>query len=108
MEITKSQQKILNAIKENNWITVTGISQKTGIAENHVRNIMKTKAFANMRKGKKLKQQVNGLRYICVYQYPHTDKSHTERALQLASMHTGIFGQLYWATELNENIERVA
>lgn len=108
MAITKNQQKILTVIKENDWITIAGISEKTGIAENHIRNMMKTKAFANIRRGKKLQQQVNGMRYIGVYQYPHKDKSHTERALQLASMHTGIFGQLYWASEIYENIERVA
>jgi hypothetical protein len=48
------------------------------------------------------------MKYIAVFQYPHKDKSHTERAVQLATTHQGIFGQLFWANDLYENIERVA
>jgi predicted transcriptional regulator len=108
MGITKSQQKIIEAIKQNEWVTVAQIAEITGIAESHVRNAMKTKAFENIRRGKKIQTQPNGTRYIGVYQYPHKDKSHTERALKLAEQHQGIFGQLYWASDLYENIERVA
>lgn len=108
MAITKSQQKIIDAIKKQEWISIAEISVVTGIEEGQVRNIFKSKNLDHIRRGKKLQQQPNGMRYISVFQYPHKDKSHTERALTLASQHQGIFGQLFWANDLYENIERVA
>ena len=108
MALTKNQQQIMTAIRENEWITIDGIADKTGIAKGHVRNILKTNAFKDIRRGKKLQQQINGVRYIAVFQYPHKTKSHTERAIQLALTHQGLFGQLYWASDFYENVERVA
>jgi len=105
MEATKTQRKIIDVIKENNWLTVTDIAQLTGIAEGHVRNALKSRAFDNLVRGKRLKKQVNGMRYITVYQYPSKEGHHTTQALRLASQHQGIFGQLYWVT--NANIEAV-
>ena len=106
MEATKSQQKIVQAIKESNWVTVAEISQITGIAEGHVRNALKSRFFDKLIRQKRLQQQVNGMRWIVVYQYPVEDGEHTSQALRLASQHQGIFGQLYWVR--NENIEAVA
>lgn len=106
MEATKNQQKIVKAIKENNWVTVAEISQLTGIGECHVRNALKSRFFDNLIRQKRLQKQVNGMRMIVIYQYPTEDGEHTSQALRLASQHQGIFGQLYWVK--NENIERVA
>ena len=106
MEATKSQQKIVKAIKDSNWVTVAEISKITGIAEGHVRNALKSRFFDNLVRQKRLQKQVNGMRWIVVYQYPVENGEHTSQALRLASQHKGIFGQLYWVR--NENIEAVA
>lgn len=108
MGLTNNQQQIMTTIRENDWITINGIADKTGISKGQVRNILKTNSFKEIRRGKKLEKKDNRMKYIAVFQYPHKDKSHTEKALTLATTHQGIFGQLFWANDLYENIERVA
>ena len=108
LALTNNQQQIMTTIRENDWITIHGISEKTGISRGQVRNILKTNNFKDIRRGKKLEKRDNRMKYIAVFQYPHKDKSHTEKALALATTHQGIFGQLFWANDLYENIERVA
>lgn len=103
METTKSLRKIIDVIKEHNWLSVAEISQLTGIAEGHVRNSMKSRGFDKIVRGKRLQKQPNGVRYITVYQYPTESGKHTEQALKLAKKHQGMFGQLYWVT--NESVE---
>ncbi len=108
LRLTNNQQQIMTTIRENDWITISGISDKTGISTGQVRNILKTNSFKDIRRGKKLEKKNNRMKYIAVFQYPHKNKSHTEKALTLATMHQGIFGQLFWANDRYENIERVA
>lgn len=108
MSLTNNQQHIMTAIRKNDWVTIHEISKITGISTGQVRNILKTNGFKDIRRGKKLEKRDNRMKYIAVFQYPHKDKSHTERALTLATTHQGIFGQLFWANDLYENIERVA
>ena len=106
MEATKSQQKIVKAIKDSNWVTVAEISQITGIREGHIRNALKSRFFDNLIRQKRLQKQGSGMRWIMVYQYPLENGEHTSQALRLASQHKGIFGQLYWVR--NENIKENA
>ena len=106
MEATKSQQKIVKAIKDSNWVTVAEISQITGIREGHIRNALKSRFFDNLIRQKRLQKQGSGMRWIMVYQYPLENGEHTSQALRLASQHKGIFGQLYWVR--NENIQAMA
>jgi len=108
MSLTNNQQHIMTAIQKNDWVTINDISKITGISTGQVRNILKTNGFKDIRRGKKLEKKDNRMKYIAVFQYPHKDKSHTEKALALATNHQGIFGQLFWANDLYENIERVA
>ena len=108
MALTRSQQRILQAIKQNNWVSATEIAEITGIAENHVRTALKTKAFYDLERGIRDTKANHGGRYIRVYRYPQKNKNLVEQALRLAHQHTGIFGQLYWANDTYENISRVA
>jgi len=108
MALTNTQQRILQAIKQNEWITATEISEITGIAQNHIRTALKTKAFFDIDRGIRDTKANNGGRYVRVYRYPLKNKNATEQALKLANQHAGIFGQLYWANNKYENISRVA
>jgi predicted ArsR family transcriptional regulator len=108
MALTNTQQRILTAIKQNDWLSATEIAEITGIAHNHIRTALKTKAFFDIDRGIRDTKANNGGRYIRVYRYPLKNKNATEQALKLASQHAGIFGQLYWANNKYENISRVA
>lgn len=108
MELTNTQQRILKAIKENDWISAKEISKVTGIQQNHIRTAMKTKAFYDIERGIRDTKANNGGRYVRVYRFPKKSKSATEQALRLANQHQGIFGQLYWANNIYENVSRVA
>ena len=108
MALTNTQQRILTAIKQNDWLSATEIAEITDIAHNHIRTALKTKAFFDIDRGIRDTKANNGGRYIRVYRYPLKNKNATEQALKLASQHAGIFGQLYWANNKYENISRVA
>jgi predicted ArsR family transcriptional regulator len=107
MALTNTQQRILTAIKQNDWLSATEIAEITGIAHNHIRTALKTKAFFDIDRGIRDTKANNGGRYIRVYRYPLKNKNATEQALKLANQHEGIFGQLYWANNKYENISRV-
>lgn len=108
LALTKTQQRILQAIKQNDWVSATEIAEITGIAQNHVRTALKTKVFFDIDRGIRDTKAANGGRYIRVYRYPVKNKNASEQALRLASQHQGIFGQLFWANNTYENISRVA
>jgi predicted transcriptional regulator len=108
MALTNTQQRILTAMRENDWISAKEIAKVTGIQQNHIRTAMKTKAFYDIERGIRDTKANNGGRYVRVYRYPLKNKNATEQALKLASQHAGIFGQLYWANNKYENISRVA
>jgi len=108
LSITKTQQRILQAIKQNEWLSAVEIAEMTGIAPNHVRTALKTKLFFDIDRGIRDTKANNGGRYIRVYRYPLKNKNAVEQALKLASQHTGIFGQLHWANDKYENVSRLA
>ena len=108
MALTRNQQRILQTIRQNEWISASEIAEITGIAENHVRTALKTKAFYDLERGIRDTKANHGGRYIKVYRYPYKSKDSVEQALRLANQYTGVFGQLYWVNNTYENISRVA
>jgi hypothetical protein len=106
--LTKSQQKIMTAIKQNKWLSASEIAQITGIGESHVRTALKTKPFLDIDRGSRDTGNFGSAKYVNVYRYPLKGGKPTDEALRLAKTHTGIFGQLYWANDTYEKVSRVA
>jgi DeoR/GlpR family transcriptional regulator of sugar metabolism len=102
--MTKSQQKIIEALKDNGWLTAMDIAERTGIRENHIRAALKTKFFLNLKRGVKETKDNNRIKYIKVYAYVKPNQSAIEEAMNLAKQHTGIFGQLHWAANHDKKI----
>lgn len=96
-----THQKRVMQILENNkeWLTVAELAKMAGIAEANMRNVLRLKTFNHLEIGIKDTKQPHGGRYVRVYRLPKYTRS-TDDALELSKQHPGIFGQLYWCSDV--------
>lgn len=96
---TTHQKTVMTILEQqSDWITVAQLSKMTGIAEPNMRNILRQKTFDFLERGVMDTGAPHGGRYVRVYRLPKYTRS-TDDAFQLAKQHSGVFGQLYWASD---------
>ena len=96
---TKHQIKILKILEEkNDWLSIRQLSQLSGIPENNLRNVMRQKSLIYLERGIFDTKIPTGGRYVRVFRIPRSIKPPVD-ALTLAKQHTGVFGQLFWASD---------
>lgn len=108
MALTDKQLLLHNVLKKNcDWLTVAEIAELTKLDRPTVRDILKSRVFDSVQKGKREEVSHGQIRHISLYRYPFKANDATEQALMLAKMHTGIFGQLFWTNDLYEQPKRL-
>jgi len=89
------------------WLSAIELAERMKVHPNKIRRLIVTDTFKNVQKGIYDTGKPNGGKYIAVFKLVEKRKSNVEDALNLAKLHTGIWGQLAWANHIQvDRIER--
>jgi hypothetical protein len=101
----KHTTKIIKILEErNDWLSIRQLSHLSGLTEPNLRNIMRQKDLIYLERGIFDTKQPTGGRFVRVFRIPRSAKPSVD-ALDLARKHTGMFGQLFWASNKQVKVE---
>jgi extradiol dioxygenase family protein len=98
--MTPHQIKVLAVLNESSdWFSIADLVNKTGIQNSVMHKLMKSDCFEHVEKSfifihEKKKRRL----YIKIFRV-NKQKCNVSQAYKLATEHTGIFGQLHWASK---------
>ena len=105
----KPQHEDLMAILKSTdkWLSAIELAERMKVHPNKIRRLIVTDTFKDVQKGIYDTGKPNGGKYIAVFKLVEKRKSNVEDALNLAKLHTGIWGQLVWSNHIQvDRIER--
>ena len=97
--MTNHQKTIIEILEaKRDWLSIKQLSELSGIPEANLRNVMRQKSLLYLERGIFDTKLPTSARYVKVFRAPRNTRS-SDDALELAKQHTGIFGQLFWASD---------
>jgi predicted ArsR family transcriptional regulator len=108
LSVKQNQSELMNILQSTDkWLTASEIAERLDVHPNKVRRLICGDAFKDVQKGIYDTGKRNGGKYVAVFKLVEKRKSNVDDALNLAKLHTGIWGQLAWSNQIKvDRIER--